>query len=86
MEMNKESKDIIKTLSDRQIFKVTQRKEILLKQANDLISTFQNDSRITANCFSNLIGNLNRVQAEFAKLEGIEESSSYLVDMMDGTF
>ena len=86
MELNKESKDIIKMLSDRKNAKAVRKKEELLKQANDLISTFQRDSHVTANSFSNLIGNLNRIQAEFAKQEGIEEGSSYFEEMMNGIF
>jgi len=86
MEINKESKDIIKMLNDRQIARAQQKKEVLLKQANDLMSNFQRESIVTANSFSNIIGNLNRIQAEFAKLEGIEEGSSYFEQMMDGTF
>jgi len=84
--LSKDAKDTIKMLSDRQNSKAARMKESLIKQANDLIGTFQRDSRVTANSFSNLIGNLNRIQADFAKQEGIEQANQYFEEMKDGTF
>jgi len=86
MELGTEVKDIIKKLSETQNKEATRQMELSIKQANDLIATFQRDSRITTNSFSNLIGNLIRVQADFAKQEGIVRASEYFDQMKNCTF
>ena len=86
MELNQEAKDIIIKLSDTQVKEATRQMELSIKQANDLIATFQRESRITTNSFSNLISNLVRVQADFAKQEGIVHGSEYFNQMKECTF
>ena len=86
MELNQEAKDIIIKLSDTQVKEATRQMELSIKQANDLIVTFQRESRITTNSFSNLISNLVRVQADFAKQEGIVHGSEYFNQMKECTF
>jgi len=86
MELNQEAKDIIIKLSDTQVKEATRQMELSIKQANDLIVTFQRESRITTNSFSNLISNLIRVQADFAKQEGIVHGSEYFNQMKECTF
>ena len=71
MELSTDVKDIIIKLNDTQVKEAKRQMELSIKQANDLIATFQRESRITTNSFSNLISNLIRVQADFAKQEGI---------------
>ena len=86
MELSAEVKDIIKKLSDTQNKEAKRQMELSIKQANDLIATFQSESKITTNSFSNLISNLIRVQADFAKQEGILHGSEYFDQMKDCTF
>jgi len=86
MELSTEAKDIIKKLSDTQNAEVTRQKGLLIKQANDLILSFQRDSNISTNSFSNLITNLMRVEADFAKQEGMERANQYFEQMRNCTF
>ena len=86
MELSTEVKDIIIKLNDTQVKEAKRQMELSIKQANDLIATFQRESRITTNSFSNLISNLIRVQADFAKQEGIVHGSEYFNQMKECTF
>jgi len=86
MELSIEGKDIIIKLNDTQIKEAKRQMELSIKQANDLIATFQRESRITTNSFSNLISNLVRVQADFAKQEGIVHGSEYFNQMKECIF
>ena len=86
MELSTEAKDIIIKLNDTQIKEAKRQMELSIKQANDLIATFQRESRITTNSFSNLISNMIRVQADFAKQEGIVHGSEYFNQMKECTF
>jgi len=65
---------------------ILRQKELLIKQANDLIFSFQHESTVTTNSFSNLITNLMRVQADFAKQEGMERANQYFELMKNCTF
>jgi len=86
MELSTDVKDIIIKLNDTQVKEAKRQMELSIKQANDLIATFQRESRITTNSFSNLISNLIRVQADFAKQEGIVHGSEYFNQMKECTF
>jgi len=86
MELSTEVKDIIIKLNDTQVKEAKRQMELSIKQANDLIATFQRESRITTNSFSNLISNMIRVQADFAKQEGIVHGSEYFNQMKECTF
>jgi len=86
MKLDKEGRDIIQKICDSQNSDVTREKEKLIKQANDLIFSFQHESRISTNSFSNLITNLTRVQGDFAKQEGIERTTEYFEQIKSCTF
>ena len=86
MELSTEAKDIIQKIHDTQNADIQRQKEALIKQANDLITSFQRDSNISVNSFSNLITNLMRVQGDFAKQVGMEQANQYFNQMRNCTF